>query len=65
MSILSSRRTPVLPGVALVGGGVTPSLLMWPTSLKLMPAQVAESRVFGDAACSKLSALERVTPFAQ
>jgi hypothetical protein len=36
--ILSSRRTPVLPGVGLVGGGLTPSLLTRPASPNLMPA---------------------------
>jgi hypothetical protein len=42
MSILFSRRTPVVPGVALVGGGLTPALLTWPTSPNLMPAHADE-----------------------
>ena len=48
MSILSSCRTPVLPGVGLVGGGLTPSLLTCPTSPNLMHGH-AESRTFGYA----------------
>ena len=41
----ASRRTPVLPGVGLVGGGLTPARLARPTSPNLMHSHACDDRM--------------------